>query len=638
MNSRIGRKLLLAIVICIVLTVGLVSTITIWRSSSHTNELMAIQAGTGMKSMLGGMETQAGRLSDIIDVMTTTLMLDETADLTSVWDSRKSTDGDFAALFGPTGEVFWKSDNYTLTDFNVTNIDDDGYKGLVVDSSAGLTLQAVEPFIRDGRFNGGIVVGMYMTESSWLDRLKQENECEFTVFYGATRYATTVIDGGARAVGTSMADNVKATVIDGAQTYEGTADILGQKHFVNYMPVTDINGKIVGAFFAGQSSAEADALMGSMILVTIIVSVVVAGLGLVIIGYFAIKMIVNPVKEAEKLAAGMSRGKLSGNLTPGYVFAHDELGDFVRNLQATEDHLFGYINDISRVLSEMAGGDFTAQPNVQYVGDFADIKTSFDQISEALREIIGEISETSRNVSDGSNQIAEGSQMLADGTTKQAASVEELSATIADITTKVEENARNAAEAGRISSESADKIEFQNGEVQNMLSAMDEIKEKSDQIQNIIKAIDDIAFQTNILSLNAAIEAARAGEAGKGFAVVADEVRTLAAKSAESAKQTGDLINATIEAVNKGTLIANRTADTMKEVIELSNRTNEYIGGISVASELQAESIKQVKLGIDQISTVVQQNSATAEQSAASCVDLNNDAQVLIDQISKLKV
>ena len=638
MNSRIGRKLLLAIIICIVLTVGIVSTITIWRSSSHTNELMAMQASTGMKSMLGGMETQAGRLSDIIDVMTTTLMLDESADLDSVWNARKSTDGDFAALFGPGGEVFWKSTTYDLADFNVANIDNDGYKGLVLDSKGGLTLQAVEPFIRDGHFNGGIVVGMHMTENSWLDRLKEENECEFTVFNGTIRYATTVIDGGSRAVGTSMADNVKATVIDGKQSYTGTADILGQKHYVNYMPVVDINNKVIGAFFAGQSSAEADELMNSMIITTIIVAVVVAGLGLVVIGFFAIKMIVSPIKEAEKLAAGMSRGKLSGNITQGFVFAADEVGDFVRNLQATEDNLFAYINDIKGVLEQMASGDFTAQPQVTYVGDFSGIKVSFDQISEALREIIGEISDTSRNVSGGANQIADASQMLAEGTTRQAASIEQLSATANEITNKVQENAKNAAEAGKISSESAEKIEFQNGEVQNMLSAMDEIKEKSDQIQNIIKAIDDIAFQTNILSLNAAIEAARAGEAGKGFAVVADEVRTLAAKSAESAKQTGDLINATIDAVNKGTLIAQRTADTMKEVIELSNRTNEYISGISVASELQADSIRQIKTGIDQISTVVQQNSATAEETAASCVDLNNDAQVLLDQISKLKV
>ncbi|MDE6725059.1 MAG: methyl-accepting chemotaxis protein, partial [Ruminiclostridium sp.] len=196
----------------------------------------------------------------------------------------------------------------------------------------------------------------------------------------------------------------------------------------------------------------------------------------------------------------------------------------------------------------------------------------------------------------------------------------------------------NAADASQVSQQSSEKIKYQNGEIENMLAAMDEIKERSDKIRNIIKAIDDIAFQTNILALNAAVEAARAGEAGKGFAVVADEVRTLAAKSAESAQQTGTLITATIEAVDKGTQIAHTTADIMKEVNELSARTDAYISDISMAMEEEASSIEQVKIGIEQISTVVQQNSATAEETAASCAELSGQASNLEMQIDKLKV
>ena len=637
MNSRIGRKLVGVIIIGILLTVAIVSTITIWRSASHTDELMVSQAESGLNILESEMSTQIDRISDIIDVTTITLTNSESLDIDALWDSRKETASDFAAIVDAAGNVYWKSDNFALADFPASALGNE-FEGIVVDSEAGLTIQSMSKFIRNGEYNGAIIVGMYLDENSWLDSLKERTNSEYTIFSGNTRFATTVINkNSGRAVGTQMAANVEAKVISEAQRYSGTATIVEQKHYVSYEPMKDINGTVVGAYFSGMSSEESDSLKFSMIITTIIVAIVVAGISLSVIGVIAVRLIVNPIREAEKIANDMSIGVMTSNLDDSRL-GNDELGDFVKKLQTTETTLSSYINDIRGVLSQMATGDFTAKPSVVYVGDFAEVETSFRKISSSLKEIIGKIAETSRGVLDGSAQISEGSQLLADGTTTQAASVEELSATLNAITEKVDENAANAAEAGRISSESADKVEFQNSEIQEMLAAMTEIKKESDQIQNIIKAIDDIAFQTNILSLNAAIEAARAGAAGKGFAVVADEVRMLASKSAESAKQTGQLINETIVAVNKGTKIAQSTAETMKEVIELSSRTNEYISGISVACEQQAESIKQVKDGIEQISTVVQQNSATAEQSAASCVDLNTQSNHLQEQIGRLKV
>lgn len=638
MTSRIGRKIVLVIIICIVLTVGIVSTVTIFRSASHTDELMNMQVDTGINALVNELDDQQMRLDGIISVFVEMLKVSESVDMPSIWDSQRGTDSDFAALFGPDGTVFWKTDNYALSDFSVDRVGT-GYSGIVVDSAVGLTVQVVQPFIRDGVFNGGVVVGMTLSENKWLDELKASLKCEFTLFSGATRYATTITDDkGDRVVGTDMAANVKSTVIDNSSDYKGMALILGQNYYVSYRPMKDIDGRTVGAYFAGYSSAESDELTASMIITTVVIAVVVVLISLITIGVILMKMVIKPIGYADELANAMSAGDLSGSAVKGVTFGNDELGDFMRKLQVTESTLGSYIDDIKSVLSRMAEGDFTAEPQVNYVGDFTDIKVSFEKINSSLREIIKGISEASINVSNGSMQVSDGSQTLADGTTKQAASVEELSATIHDIADKVEENANNAAKAGDISSESVEKIELQNAEIQNMLAAMDEIKAKSDEIRNVIKAIDDIAFQTNILSLNASVEAARAGEAGKGFAVVADEVRTLATKAAESAQQTGTLINATISAVDKGTLIAQGTADTMKEVIELSNRTNDYISGISDASRQQSEAIKSIEVGIGDISNVVQQNSATAEQSAAACAALNDDSQMLQSQIARFKV
>ncbi len=638
MRSRIGRKLLMAIILCITLTVLAVSIVTSCMSMAQSNRIMSTMAQSGMSALNTSFNNHLDRLKSTIDYIdiSETLMLGP-VELSELFAERVESTGDFCAFYKADGTVFWQSDNYRLADFSLDKNTED-YLGVVNDSGAGLTIQCRKAIKKGGAVMFFGVVGMNLDANDWLDEIKENTDTEVTVFTGKTRLSTTVLDkNNERVIGTDMSDKVSAKVIDRGETYTGIADVVGERHSVVYEPLLDLGGNVVGATFAGVSMAESDKLSMEMIIVTIIVALVVISLSAFIIGYITKKTLLVPLGEARTLAEMMEKGVLSkspSNHTP----ANDEMGDFVKTLENTSETLNGYVTDIKNVLASMATGDFTAKPGIEYVGEFAELTTSFSDINTQLSEIISNINRTSDDVEEGSREISEGSQTLSDGTQQQAEAVDELSSTINEITEKLQNTAENADEAGRISSESCERISAQNEEVLNMLAAMEEIKEKSDKILDIIQAIDDIAFQTNILALNAAIEASRAGDAGRGFAVVADEVRNLAEKSAESAKETNALIHSTIDSVNKGSVIAKSTSVTMKDVMELSTRTNEYIGQISEASNEQASSIEQVKVGIERISDVVQHNSATAEQTAAACSHLNEEARLLKSQINKFKI
>lgn len=346
----------------------------------------------------------------------------------------------------------------------------------------------------------------------------------------------------------------------------------------------------------------------------------------VFICIFITKSLLNPIKELEKASNKMAKGDFDIDLD---YESEDELGNLSNTISEMGQEIKSIINDTVYVLGEVASGNFMVEPSAQYIGIFKNIEKSLNKITHDLSETMTQINLAADEVEGASEQVSSGAQMLSQGATEQAGSIQELTATISDIAQKVQYTAENAQKAHDLTLNSAKQVNDGNDQMKQMVQAMEEISFTSSEIGRIIKTIDDIAFQTNILSLNAAVEAARAGSAGKGFAVVADEVRNLAAKSAEAAKNTAALIENSIKAVENGTEIVDNTAKSLEKIIDTTNQTNQLVNEIAIASETQATAINQVTFGVEQVSSVVQTNSATAEESAASSEELSGQAQML---------
>ena len=411
-----------------------------------------------------------------------------------------------------------------------------------------------------------------------------------------------------------------------------TVKLGGAEYIVGYSRISGPEGwSLAIATDRGQITQT----IARSIIVMVLLAVVLL-LGAMAVAWMMIKRITDPIRATSERLIGMAAGDLTSEAP--VVRTGDELETMTDAMHRMVSQVGSYIKDISRILAAMSGGDFTKTPEVVYVGDFEQIRSSFAEISSRLAQIVRNIDDSADGVRVGSGQIADGSQLLAEGSARQATAIEELTATVSDINREVALTAKDAGRAKEISEGCLRGVEEQNREMQELLAAMNNIKEQSQQISNIIKSIEDIAFQTNILSLNASVEAARAGAAGKGFAVVADEVRNLAAKSAESASNTNVLISGIVKAINEGVELAGNAAEITKSVTEQTNQSYTIIGEISEASDKQAKAMEQVSIGITDISAVISQNSATAEQTAASSEELASQSNLLREQVESLRV
>ena len=287
---------------------------------------------------------------------------------------------------------------------------------------------------------------------------------------------------------------------------------------------------------------------------------------------------------------------------------------------------------------KVADGDMNVTIDIRSKDEIGMLAQAFSAMTDSMNEVLHNITNASEQVASGSRQVSEASQALSQGSTEQASSIQQLTASMEQIASQTKQNAVSAEQANQLALSASADAEQGNRQMKEMLAAMEDINESSGNISKIIKVIDEIAFQTNILALNAAVEAARAGQHGKGFAVVAEEVRNLAARSANAAKETTELIDGSIKKVEAGTKIANDTAQALDKIVGGVGKAASLVGSIASASNEQAAGIAQANQGIAQVSEVIQANSATSEECAAASEELSGQSEQLKEMVGKFRL
>lgn len=329
-----------------------------------------------------------------------------------------------------------------------------------------------------------------------------------------------------------------------------------------------------------------------------------------------------------------------GNLHADLDLQEDdsEVGNMVAAIRFMKDNMASIIEEISYILEQMGQGNYILTVNQNYVGEYVKIKDSFNKIMEDMRGTVSTIQEVAKEIDSGSAQLAYAADDLATACTGQATEVSELMQLLTELGNSIRYNEQEAEEAVKISNLASSTLTVGSQKMDELREAMKEISQCSEQIISVIAAISDIGDEIDLLSLNASIESARAGEAGRGFAVVAEQVKKLAEASQNAVGQTSELIERTVQSVEVGTRISREAAANMEEVQIGAEETTGRINGIVDKLKLEVESIAHINDSIGVVAGIVDNNSATSEETAAVSEQQKAQVESMVDMMSRFKV
>ncbi|MBB6042325.1 methyl-accepting chemotaxis protein [Oribacterium sinus] len=535
-------------------------------------------------------------------------------------------------------------DKFSMVPYEVYGTQD-FYKQAQESKTASATLPTENPDTGKGSFymtvpilDGDRFLGIVTTEISTevFNELDMSTLGYENVFFDVLDNQNNFVysnnpDAKGKNLGDLIGQKYNDMLVEKMQSKEAFFQRDGQVRYYVPLQIEGVDWWVQTAMTIPHFDQEKNQLLFALILSEVIIFILVQ-----VINFVRISNALKPLKKISEVGKEVA----GGNFDVEIHYPHkDEIGELSGSISEVIGRSKKIVFDLRDRLDAMAGGNFTENlESEEYVGDYAPLLESLKHIQEDMNRTLQEVHASSVQVLSSAEQVNTGAQSLSQGATEQASSIEELSANMQDISQSIQASTKTAGDAYKLQGEAGVAVLQSNEKMEEMRKAMDDITAKSNEISKIIKTIDDIAFQTNILSLNAAIEAARAGAAGKGFAVVADEVGNLAQKSAKAAQNTGLLIEETIEAVEKGAKITEETAESLNSVSKSTEEVNTLIEKISSASSKDLEGITSLNQGLQQISSVVQANSATAEQSAAASEELTGQANKMNELVERFQL